>query len=129
MKKDQVCRRIGFFAVLAVICLFVANNLLSATEEASYPLFPPNSPIENIVLLIGDGMGLAQVAATRIATYGADGRLHIERMPVTGLMNTHSADHLVTDSGAAGTALATGYRTNSGMISVSPDGRRLPTIL
>ena len=53
----------------------------------------------------------------------------MERMPVTGLINTHSANSLVTDSAAAGTALATGYKTNNRMISVSPDGKRLLTIL
>jgi len=81
------------------------------------------------VFLIGDGMGLAQIAAARISAFGADGRLYMERMPVTGLMNTHSANRLITDSGASATALATGHKTNNGMISVSPDGKKLLTIL
>lgn len=89
----------------------------------------PDVDVKNIVFLIGDGMGLSQVAAARIKSVGADGRLHMERMPVTGLLNTHSADKLITDSGASATALATGYKTNNRMISVSPDGRKLLTIL
>jgi alkaline phosphatase len=129
MKKDQLFKLIGFFIVLAIICLFVVNNVFSVTEEVLYPLFSANSQVENIVFLIGDSMGLAQITSTRIKTVGVNGKLHMERMPATGLINTHSANSLVTDSGAAGTALATGYKTNNGMISVSPDDERLLTIL
>jgi alkaline phosphatase len=107
MKKDQLFKLIGFFIVLAIICLFVMNNVFSVTEEALYPLFSPNSQVENIVFLIGDSMGLTQITSTRIKTVGVNGKLHMERMPATGLINTHSANSLVTDSGAAGTALAT----------------------
>ena len=99
MKKDQLFRLIGFFIVLAIICLFVVNNVFSVTEEVLYPLFSANSQVENIVFLIGDGMGLAQITSARIKTVGANGKLHMERMPVTGLINTHSANSLVTDSG------------------------------
>ena len=129
MKKNRVFWPIGFFIVLAIIFLFMVNNVFSVTEEALYPLFPPNSQVENIMFLIGDGMGLTQITSARIKTVGANGKLHMERMPVTGLINTHSANSLVTDSGAAGTALATGYKTNNGMISMSPDDERLLTIL
>jgi len=84
--------------------------------------------VKNVILMIGDGMGLAQVAAARIRAVGPDGRLHMDRMPVTGFVTTHS-EQLVTDSAAGATALATGYKTNNGMVSVRPDGRRLLTIL
>ncbi len=53
----------------------------------SEPLpFMPGDYVENIILFIGDGMGLSQLAAARIHFVGPDGRLNIERMPVTGLM-------------------------------------------
>jgi len=128
-QRNQVLKVIRFFFILVVTYGFVTNNLLRAAKEALYPLFPPNSQVENIIFLIGDGMGLTQIASARIKNYGGDGKLNIERMPVTGLINTHSAKELITDSGAAGTALATGYKTNNGMISVSPDGKKLLTIL
>src|SRR5699024_1215718 len=44
-------------------------------------------------------------------------------------MRTHSANSEVTDSAAAGTAMATGEKTNNGMISTSPEGEKLDTIL
>jgi alkaline phosphatase len=60
---------------------------------------------------------------------GANGKLYLERLPVTGLIRTHASNALVTDSAAAGTALATGFKTNNGMICVGPDGKKYLTIL
>ena len=128
-KKIQVFGVIRLFLILTVTFCIFTNNLIGAEEEVLYPLLSPDSQVENIIFLIGDGMGLSQITSARIANYGADKRLNIEKMPVTGLINTHSSNDLITDSGAAGTALATGYKTNNGMISVSPDGKRLRTIL
>lgn len=85
---------------------------------------PPDTP-HNVILMIGDGMGVAHVTAARIAA----GRLEMERLPVGGLETTWSADDLVTDSAASGTALATGRKTLNGAISVSPSGETLKTVL
>ena len=49
----------------------------------------------SLVLLIGDGMGVAHVAAASVRRHGRDGRLRMERMPVTGLVRTEAADALV----------------------------------
>ena len=57
---------------------------------------------KNVILFIGDGMGLAQVTAGKIVK----GKLEMERCPVTGLVTTWSSRSLVTDSAAAATALA-----------------------
>ncbi|WP_404450289.1 alkaline phosphatase [Sutcliffiella horikoshii] len=48
---------------------------------------------------------------------------------VKGLIKTHSADTEVTDSAAAGTAMATGVKTNNGMVGVTPDGKEVDSIL
>lgn len=85
--------------------------------------------VRNVILCIGDGMGLSLITAVRIKTAGAAGRLALETMPVTGLVTTCSADNLITDSGAAATALACGRKTKNGMIGVAADGSRLKTIL
>ena len=75
-------------------------------------------------------MGLGQITATRYRYYGPNGRLNMERMPVTGLVNTFAAgDQLVTDSGAGATALATGHKTDIGMIGVTPDGQKHKSIM
>lgn len=74
-------------------------------------------------------MGISQVAAASIKSSGIDGRLNMERMPVTGFLYTSCANALITDSAAAGTALATGHRTNGGVVSMSTEGETLYTIL
>jgi alkaline phosphatase len=85
--------------------------------------------VKNIIFCIGDGMGLGQISLARMKAAGPDGTLYMERMPVTGFIRTHSADALVTDSPAAGTALASGVKTNNGIIGIMPDGTRYQTIL
>jgi alkaline phosphatase len=95
---------------------------------ASYPM-APERPARGAILFVGDGMGLAHLAAARLATAGADGRLAIERFPVTGLLATHPAEGLVTKSDAAATAIATGHKTLNGRVGASADGRPLRTIL
>lgn len=84
---------------------------------------------KNVILLIGDGMGIAHISAARISTGGPDGRLAMDGMPVTGFVTTYSANALITDSAASATAIATGVKTNNGMIGQSPDGRRAKSIL
>jgi alkaline phosphatase len=94
----------------------------------AYPL-TANKKVRNVIFCIGDGMGLGQIALASFKGAGLDGRLYMERMPVTGLVRTHSANATVTDSAASGTALASGIKTNNGMIGMAPDGTRWCTIL
>jgi len=80
---------------------------------------------ENIIILIGDGMGVAHLTLGHLGTGG----LNAERMPVGGLVMTFPYGGMVTDSAASGTAIATGRKTRNGMISISPDGDTLRTVL
>ncbi|MGD9347538.1 MAG: alkaline phosphatase, partial [Candidatus Aminicenantes bacterium] len=97
-------------------------------EKTPFPLVP-DGPVKNVILLIGDGMGLSHIAATRTIVLGAHGRLYIERMPVTGIIDHYSADEFVSGSAATATSLSTGYKTNEGMIGLLPDGSPAHTIL
>jgi alkaline phosphatase len=74
-------------------------------------------------------MGVGQIALARMKTAGPGGTLYMERMPVTGFVRTHSADAIVTDSAAAGTALASGVKTDNGMLGMAPNGTSYQTIL
>ena len=80
---------------------------------------------KNIILLIGDGMGAAQITAAKIHA----GELNMERLRAGGLQCTFAENELVTDSAASGTALATGHKSNNGAISVTSDKRPLTTVL
>lgn len=86
----------------------------------------PEARPKNIVLLIGDGMGLAQISA---ALYDNNLHLSLEQFPVIGFQKTHSANNLITDSAAAGTALASGKKTKNNVIGLDNDGLPCKTIL
>ncbi|HMM60200.1 MAG TPA: alkaline phosphatase, partial [Candidatus Rifleibacterium sp.] len=74
---------------------------------------------------VGDGMGVAHITAARIE----NGPLNLERFKIMGLHMTGSANDYVTDSAAAGTALATGFKTNNDVVGQSPDGKPLKNLM
>ncbi len=83
----------------------------------------------NLVLVIGDGMGLSMLSSVSALLHGPAGGLHLERAPVVGLVRTYASDALETDSAAAATALATGFKTRRKMVSTLPDGSEPMTLL
>ncbi|MEQ8711857.1 MAG: alkaline phosphatase [Cyclobacteriaceae bacterium] len=89
-----------------------------------------DTTVKNVILFIGDGMGINQVELTRYRYYGPTGKLNMERVPVAGLVQTKPAgDSLITDSAAGATAIATGYKTDNRMIAMTPDSVVRLTIL
>ena len=114
------------------LLFFVKNRLffllaiaVSAAGCAAENTIPENIIPENIILFIGDGMGVSQISAAKVVK----GSLNLEQFKVSGLLTTYSSDSIITDSASAGTALATGYKTNNGVISLLPDAARLKTIV
>ena len=99
--------------ILSVSILFGCQ--FSEQKKIEYP--------KNIILLIGDGMGLAQITAAKTAA----GNLNMEKLEVVGLATTHAARQYVTDSAAGATAMATGVKTYNGAIAVSVDSINLKT--
>jgi len=79
-------------------------------------------PPRYVILVIGDGMGLAHVQLAEACLRAPTGALCMAALPVTGLVRTQSANNYVTDSAAAGTALACGRKTNNGMLGVDTNG-------
>jgi alkaline phosphatase len=95
------------------------------------PLMVPPLPatssgkVRNVILLIADGMGIAHSTAARIETFGSNGSFVFERLPITGLLSTHSADSWVGSSDSNATAMASGKKTANGRIGVDLEGRTL----
>ena len=81
---------------------------------------------KNIILLIGDGMGVAQIFSGITANAGM---LNINHMKHIGFSQTQSANKYITDSAAGGTAISTGQRVDNGAIAVDAQGKAIPTIL
>lgn len=81
---------------------------------------------KNVIIMIGDGMGLTQVYAAMIAN---GNKLNIERCTNTGFSKTYSFNNFTTDSGAGGTAIACGVKTKNYMIGLNPDSTKAESIL
>lgn len=83
------------------------------------PATPTEPRFQNVILLIGDGMGFHSVdlAAEKLGPES----YALERAQFVGESRTRSANSSVTDSAAGGTALATGFKTNNGCVGVFAD--------
>jgi alkaline phosphatase len=92
--------------------LLAAGTVACSTSENVQ--HKPENPT-NIILLIGDGMGLSAVST---GFYFGDQPSVFNRFQEIGLQQTSSAKQKVTDSAASGTALATGTKTYNGAIGV-----------
>ena len=93
---------------------------ISSVYTPTFEFDQKNIPVKNIILLIGDGNGLAQITATEI---GNAGRLTLTQLKSIGLVRTQTADDLTTDSAAAATAMATGIKTYNRYLGVDPQGQ------
>ena len=84
-----------------------------------------NSKPKNVIFLIGDGMGLAQAYAGYTAN---GGQLYLQNFKKVGFATTYCKGKYVTDSAAAGTALASGKKTYYGAIGVDTDTVKIENI-
>jgi alkaline phosphatase len=94
-----------------ILCFLLVSCSFSAAEK-------------NVILIIPDGCSTTMWASIRAMTVGAGSLLNIDRLPVQGRCRTYSADALITDSAAAGTAYACGIKTINGVL-----GKDATTIL
>ncbi len=80
---------------------------------------------KNIILFIGDGMGVSTVTASRIfagqlrGESGEENSLSFGKFPVVGLSKTYNTDSQTPDSAGTMTAIITGVKTKKGMLSIS----------
>ena len=81
---------------------------------------------QNIILMIGDGMGLTQITGGLLES---ENGLYLEQMKNIGFSKTQSSDELITDSAAGATAFSIGEKTYNGAIGVDQNGVPKETIL
>lgn len=92
-----------------------------------------NGQAKYVFYFIGDGMGVNQVNGTEMYLAEKQGRIGVESLlftqfPVASMATTFSTKNSVTDSSAAGTALATGHKTYNGAIGLDAQKNRLTTV-
>lgn len=83
--------------------------------------------VRNVIYMIGDGMGLSHVSQMMIEQGYEPSAF--DRMQNVALITTYSANNRVTDSAAAGTALATGCKTDNSMLGMLPDSTCVYSIM
>jgi alkaline phosphatase len=116
----------NFLFLFWLLLAFTPDLAAQGSIDMKPAMQAPDQRARNIILLIGDGMGLSQISA---ALYSNNNRLNMSRFPVVGFHKTYSHDNLVTDSAAGATAFAAGKKTYNNAIGVSHDTMPLYTIL
>ena len=90
--------------------------------QPSYKTDGAQKKAKNVILLIGDGMGLAEIQAGLSANFGYSNLMTFKHL---GLSRTEAVNSDFTDSAAGATAMATGEKTNNRYISVDSNGKAL----
>lgn len=101
--------------IISVFLLMVIINVTSCNSDA---YLSSSGRAKNVILIIGDGMGLSHLYGSMTVHRGS---MNIEKAKNIGLIKTHSANNYITDSAASGTAMATGKKTKNGMLGLNPD--------
>lgn len=113
--------RMLVFNILVSFFIVLMGSVVFAAAAPKYVFY-----------FIGDGMGPSQRQAAeyfyKVETKNPDAKLLMNSFPGSALVTTHSANTLITDSAAGGTALATGFKTTNGVLSMLPDGTKVKTI-
>jgi len=108
------------------LTLVLIIGLLSSSCQTSDEKIVTDPHPKNIILLIGDGMGLTQVQAAMTVNGNT---LNLERCEQIGLSKTSSSDKYITDSAAGATAFSSGVKTYNGAIGLDSTGNEVKTII
>jgi len=103
--------------LFAIVTLMLFTSCKAVDED--------QKPV-NVIIFIGDGMGVSQVYSGMTAS---GNNMTFPYFPISGFSITYSSDDYITDSAAGGTALSAGEKTNNGMLAMRPDSSLMTTIL
>jgi len=109
------------FLYLSVICTFLLFSCNQGADSSQEP-----KKAKNVILLIGDGMGLTQMSA---GTFSNGNTSNFERCQYIGLHKPYASNKLITDSAAGATAFSCGIKTYNGAIGVNDDTLAVKTLL
>jgi alkaline phosphatase len=124
-----ISRKFQFLVIFSLLSLFNAVSSQRSLGTSHDAILKSHTKPFSIILMIGDGMGFQHVELGRWIEKGVDGSLNMETLPYLLNVTTRSANSATTDSAAAATAMATGNKTDNGMLSYFPNDQTLETIL
>ncbi len=96
-----------------------------AALRSAQTLAPNTKPAKNVILFVGDGMGISTITAARIfagqqqGLSGESYQLSFEKFPYVALSKTYSANQQTPDSAPTMSAMMTGYKTNDAVLSLN----------
>ncbi len=111
---------------LAAAIAFAPVAQAAAEMPAPVPMQAPKKKAKNVILFIGDGMGIATITAARIydgqsrGESGEENNLSFDTFPNVALVKTYNTNQQVPDSAGTATAMNTGTKTRAGVIGVGP---------
>jgi alkaline phosphatase len=134
MRSRHLCRHrslVGASLGVLLLASLLGNTLADAAKPTG------TGHAQNIIMLLGDGMGDSEITLARNYHVGANGRLALDMLPYTGEYTTYALQEAnpalpdyVTDSAASGTGWSTGQKTSNGRISTTAGSDQdLTTIL
>ncbi len=110
--------------MLMLVC-FVVVTAVPAHAKGKKVQVHKGAPAKYVFLFIGDGMGIPQ----RMAVEKFTGKqLLMSTLPAQGMTTTYAADRFITGSAAAGTSIASGIKTNIGMLGMGPRQKDVKSI-
>ena len=136
MQKIHLNAIVFMMAFLSILKPVMAEDQQTWIKEGKAALAkakmlqPNNKKAKNIILFIGDGMGVSTVTGSRIFEgqhRGIDGernKLAFEKLPYVALSKTYSANQQTPDSAPTMTAIVTGVKTNDGVLSLNQNVQR-----
>ncbi|MFI3279645.1 MAG: alkaline phosphatase [Rikenellaceae bacterium] len=128
---------------LSLLAAFAISCAGSGANNSSSSAATAGKQAKYIFYFIGDGMTAAQVQlaeaaltssafrenyAKQTSSVATPEELFIKSLNIVGLATSNAANRYITDSAAAGTALATGSKTDVGMIGLDPEGNKLESV-
>jgi alkaline phosphatase len=114
------------FAASALPAAPLSDYEQAAAKVAARAKVIPVRKARNVILFVGDGMGISTITAARIlegqqrGESGEENHLSFEEFPYSALVRTFSANQQTSDSAPTATAMVTGWHANDGALSVAP---------
>ncbi len=105
------------------------RDIKLSTQELNTALTQQYTKPKNVIVIIGDGMGINAIEITKKLNFSLlDFGLIIDKLPNKGFATTHNIEGGITDSAASATALATGTKTLNGTLGLNSNGASLQNV-
>lgn len=128
----MVYRKI-FNRIIAASGATLMLGLISVGATTGHKVSASTSKVKNVIYLIGDGMSDTTISLARYFKDVQDGKVGNDKLAMdevrVGFSKTSSLDSPITDSAAGGTALATGMKTNNGVVGLDGEGNPVANLL